>query len=152
MSIKKREIIGNYFGHKDYAGKVFLVTDIHKSDHYGHDDQFEINAICVNTPQHHVFKQKGFDCLIPIEITEEWANELNLFLELESPVNGLRQVLEYDPITQTLPGWYYVLAHEYDDTDGSSNYTQIKVDYIHQAQNIHFYITGQEVLIKNQND
>ena len=76
-------------------------------------------------------------CMKPIPLTEEWL--LKFGFERSGLYNVKDEVYVYDEYGLTDTGFEYRF-----------NYTQIKLKYVHQLQNLYFALTGEELTFKSE--
>jgi hypothetical protein len=93
----------------------------------------------------------------PIPLTESWITKLGLFVETEFMAWGVKTNCIYTSIG----GGIYLIkksdhkwiigisSHDAATIDSSDGDELNHISYVHQLQNLYFYITGDELKIKN---
>lgn len=80
--------------------------------------------------------------LAPIPLTEEWTNKLGVIPQYTEEY--YEQEVYFDGDNNK---WMYVISREYDD-HGCEYYIEREVKYVHDVQNLHYVLEGEELTIK----
>lgn len=99
-----------------------------RTGNYVYDTLGKVNTYIVKEPHNQVK---------PIPLTEEWL--LKFGFERSGLYNVKDEVYVYDEYGLTDTGFEYRF-----------NYTQIKLKYVHQLQNLYFALTGKELTFKSE--
>ncbi len=102
---------------------------------YVYDTLGKVNKIDLEAITHIV--KEPHNQVKPIPLTEEWL--LKFGFERSGLYNVKDEVYVYDEYGLTDTGFEYRF-----------NYTQIKLKYVHQLQNLYFALTGKELIFKSE--
>ena len=130
--------IGNYVGIEE--------TALHANGCNYLEAIFEIEEI-----KKEVAQFKGFHAgeyykdLKPIPLTEDWLYDFGFLLDNGFTTYKINIFKGY--LRVALDGSWGVYKDEYSNRTGSSYNNKIKIEYVHQLQNLYFTLTGEELII-----
>ena len=88
---------------------------------------------------------QGIKEIKPIPLTEEWL--YNFGFELDNGFTTYIIKIFKGYLIVALDGSWGVYKDEYSNRTGSSYNNKIKIEYVHQLQNLYFTLTGEDLII-----
>lgn len=87
--------------------------------------------------------------LEPVPITKEELEKYNMYHEVElDRGEAYVEHLVGKYLNEKYEPWFYIIEPFRHDTSGGWIYSDVKVEFMHQVQNIHFSLTGKELTAK----
>lgn len=76
----------------------------------------------------------------PIPLTEEWLIKFGFELDLKHGDYLVNQIYQAD--------FYYYVIDSFEYNSGGYSHCEVKIEHVHQLQNLYFALTGEELTIK----